>query len=541
MFKATGAECSAQFDALRQQLAEQEQVAASCSACDRQYCQVLENAPGPSFVVDREGNCIACNEAAATFAECARDELLSRNIQDFLRPGKEDQVVQPYRPLWERGGVVETEFWVHGRAKPLELAVGPAVWRGMDAVLVLGRDVSQQRELEAELDHYRQRIEQPVEQRIARLSHTVQRLQRELDVRKRTEQALRAEQDYSARILDGIPAAICVIARDGITRFVNPAAQRITGYRWEEIVGKNWWRVLYPGEQYHDVDRLFDEFAKGDVRDYPMVMTVKDGSQRTISWTSLNRFDEDGKLTEIVGIGNDVTERIENEERLRHERRLLLELLDLHEKDRRLVAYEIHDGFAQLAAAAAMQFLAFQTFENNEPQSARKAFDQGWHLLDQSVREARRLINGLRPPILDESGVVAALEDLVGEIAQQAGFQVDFTENLQATRLAPLLETAIFRIVQESLTNARKYSRSDRVGVQLHRNADTIRIEIRDWGVGFDMAKAKQTTFGLAGIRERARLLGGSADVDTAPGQGTRVLVTLPLVPGTPSRNGEQT
>lgn len=530
MFNAPGADCSAQFDSLERRLAEQEQALTSFRESDQQYRQILEKLPSPFFVCDWKGNYIACNEAAAVFAECTRSELLSRNVRDFIRPGEGDRVLQSHRVFWEKGGVVETEFWVHGRPKILELEIVPAVWHGVDAVLGLGRDITEQRRMEQELNRCRRRMEEIAEQRTAKLAHTVKRLQRDIAERERTERAHRAEQDYSIRVLNGIPAAICVVAPDGITRFVNPAAQQITGYRWEEIVGRNWWQVFYPGEQYRQVDRLFEEFVKGDVRDYEMILTTKDGGKRTIFWNSINRFDEEGGLLEIVGIGNDFSDRIENEERLRHERRLLLELLDLHEKDRRLVAYEIHDGFAQLAAAASMQFLAFQTFEKNEPQSARKAFDQAVHLLDQSVREARRLINGLRPPILDESGVVPALEDLVAEVAEQAGFQIEFIENLQPTRLAPLLETAIFRIVQESLTNARKYSRSDRVSVQLLREAEFIRIEVRDWGVGFDTAGVSETTFGLAGIRERARLLGGEARIDSSPGQGTCVVATLPLV-----------
>jgi len=149
---------------------------------------------------------------------------------------------------------------------------------------------------------------------------------RDVNELKKAEQALRAERDFSTGIIEGTPAIICGISPDGTTTFINPAGEAITGYRRGELIGKNWWKFFYPGEEYQQVEQLFAAFKTGDgnVRDYEMRLTAKDGTVRTISWNSINLCDENGDILEIVGFGNDITDRKRAEaERLELERRLL--------------------------------------------------------------------------------------------------------------------------------------------------------------------------------------------------------------------------
>jgi signal transduction histidine kinase len=160
------------------------------------------------------------------------------------------------------------------------------------------------------------------------------------------------------------------------------------------------------------------------------------------------------------------------------------------------------------------------------------------------VIETRRLIGGLRPPVLDESGVVAAIENLVYEAREPGGPKIEFASDVQFDRLEPTLENAVFRIVQECLTNACRYSKSERIVVCLGQKNGHLCIEVRDWGAGFDPRAVRGPHYGLRGIRERARLLGGRAVIRSAPGKGTRVLVELPLVgpasePAQPPPSGE--
>lgn len=226
-------------------------------------------------------------------------------------------------------------------------------------------------------------------------------------------------------------------------------------------------------------------------------------------------------------------------EALRQEQQILRELLELQERERKLVAYEIHDGFAQHSAGAMMSFQAFQQLWDQDRDQARRVFEGGLQMLGDSIAEARRLIGGLRPPVLDEDGIVAAIEYLISEAERHEGPEVRFCHDVSFDRLAPPLESALFRIVQEALTNACGHSQSRRVRVTLSQRGDRVLVEVQDWGIGFDPAQIQGEHFGLRGIRERAALLGGRAAIDTTPGQGTRILVELPLVEASQERSAD--
>lgn len=226
---------------------------------------------------------------------------------------------------------------------------------------------------------------------------------------------------------------------------------------------------------------------------------------------------------------HEIKERRHAEELLLKEQRYLRYLLELQDRDRQMVSYEIHDGLVQQLAAAIMQLEMFSRFTGRSDDEVWRTFETGQQRLNECMREARRLINGLRSPILDEFGVVAAIEDLISQNNNQDKPEIAFVHHFDRERLEPSLETVVFRIVQESLTNARRYSRSERVLIRLSQRDDYIRIEVQDWGIGFNPRKVGDGHFGLEGIQERARLFGGSATVKSALGKGTRIVVQLPL------------
>ena len=220
----------------------------------------------------------------------------------------------------------------------------------------------------------------------------------------------------------------------------------------------------------------------------------------------------------------EIQERKRAEEAILAEQRLLGHLLDVSESERKLVCYEIHDGVVQYITGALLHLesLAHRLqSEGNAPN-----FEIVIRLLRESLDEARRLISGLRPLILDEYGIVSAIDYLA---AEPGDTKVDFSHEVCQRRYSSLLESALFRICQEALTNARKHSRSPRVSVDLREVGDRIRLEVQDHGVGFDPDQVAQRTFGLEGIRQRARLNGGTARIESAVGQGTRIVVELPL------------
>jgi signal transduction histidine kinase len=214
------------------------------------------------------------------------------------------------------------------------------------------------------------------------------------------------------------------------------------------------------------------------------------------------------------------------EDALKEEKQDLVDLLRAQEYERKLISNEIHDGFIQYATAATMHLESYlgTHLDDENPQ-----LDIVGELLHKTIDEGRHLMNGLRPPMLDDLGVMAAVGYLVDELNAK-GIDVTFEHDTQFSRLAPELESAIFRIVQESLNNAVNHSGSSRVSVALKHNSHRIHLVIQDWGKGFDESCVPDDRQGVRGIRKRASLLGGHATIESQLGTGTCISVDLPLL-----------
>ncbi len=227
---------------------------------------------------------------------------------------------------------------------------------------------------------------------------------------------------------------------------------------------------------------------------------------------------------------DEVAERRHAEAALQAKQQLLRQLLDVYEKHRKLVACEIHDAVMQPLTATLMGLeTAREQFNRQQPPIVCQPIEQGVPSLRGVIDTTRRVMSGLGPMILDELGAVSAIDNLVAEARRDGGPDIDLQCDVQFDRLAPPLETAIFRIVQEALANACRHSQSQRVRISLQQQADRLTIEVEDWGIGFDPQAVDADRFGLKGIRERAQLFGGTATIDSQPGKGTRIVVELPL------------
>lgn len=204
-------------------------------------------------------------------------------------------------------------------------------------------------------------------------------------------------------------------------------------------------------------------------------------------------------------------------------------------RERELLAYEIHDGLLQELSSAS-QFLQVVLRERiRNPERASEALSAACERVRRGIDEARALLTGLQPPLMDEAGILGAVRFLVSVCEEQSGAEVEFQHDGDFDRRESELECGVFRIVQEALNNVTRHSGSTRGRIRLTQTATKMTVEIEDWGVGFDPRQVRPGCFGLKGIRERARLLGGHATIDSNPGNGTRIQVVLPLVLGTDS------
>jgi signal transduction histidine kinase len=177
-----------------------------------------------------------------------------------------------------------------------------------------------------------------------------------------------------------------------------------------------------------------------------------------------------------------------------------------------------------------MQFQAHDNLRENSPDKAKRAYDTALELVCQAHSESRRLISEVRPPVIDESGLETAISHLICEQRRTGGPEIECRSNVRFGRLAATLENALYRIAQEALTNACKHSKSKKVEVTLVQEGQDVRLEVQDRGVGFDPKAIGKGHFGVEGIRERVRLLGGRLNIESMSGSGTLVRVVVPIL-----------
>ena len=347
--------------------------------------------------------------------------------------------------------------------------------------------------------------------------------------RKRSQEAL-AESEKKYRLLIETTGTGYVIL-DGQGRIIDANAEylRISGHRTlEEILG----RTVVEWTAPYDVDRNAKEvekcYRKGFVRQLEIDYVYPDGKIISIDINATCLDTEDGRR--IVCLCRDITERRQAQEALERERQSLWRMLQASDHERQIISYDIHDGLAQYLAAATMQFQSHDALRENSPDEAKKAYGTAVELVRLAHSESRRLINEVRPPVIDENGIETAISHLVHEQRRRGGPKIESHCDVQFGRLPAILENAIYRIAQEALSNACKHSESKKVTVTMTQEGQDVRLEVRDWGIGFDPESVEKGHFGVEGIRQRVRLLGGRLTIESTPGSGTLVQVVVPIV-----------
>jgi len=245
----------------------------------------------------------------------------------------------------------------------------------------------------------------------------------------------------------------------------------------------------------------------------------------------------------VQALGVHATVAIHNLHALERERALVAGLLAAHEEERRAIAYDLHDGLTQTVMAAHIHLEAFEyAQQNGKTEKAARELAETSRYLQEAVIESRRLIKGLRSLALDDLGLAGALELLLNEEKEHAGWStVDFRCNIGGQRFDKMLETAVYRIAQEALTNARKHAQTQWVKVLCEQETDgatgqaRLRLQVSDGGRGFDSAARAQSLaardgIGLYSMAERTRMLHGSFDSHSVPGEGASVSALFPII-----------
>ena len=197
-------------------------------------------------------------------------------------------------------------------------------------------------------------------------------------------------------------------------------------------------------------------------------------------------------------------------------------MIQAQEEDRRRVAYDIHDGLAQMMVSAHQHLQTFGMLHSRQDKRADEALARGLFMMQKSIEEVRKVIAGLRPAELDDLGLVPSLQLYVQSLRDDLGWQLELAEDVGPDRLPATVEVTAYRIIQEALTNARRHGDATRARVELRRDGNMLHLKIQDWGRGFDVSGIEDRTpghgeagrhVGVHGMRERTNLLGGTFEI----------------------------
>ncbi len=326
-------------------------------------------------------------------------------------------------------------------------------------------------------------------------------------------------------------AATCVdfilfINREGTIDDVNRTAR---GSSRERVIGRSIYEFI-PAKHHKRLRTAFETvLATGDVKTVEIRLPGRFGR---VTWQSLRLgpVRSESKITGVVLMATDITQRKLAVEKLVAEEGLLRRLLDLQDRERRMVAYEIHDGFIQDVIGAKMLMQSLQQNIEEDDDTGQAELSSAIALLHRAINEGRRLISELRPMIIDEMGIVDAINYIISEEEGSGQATLSFEYRVSFERLAPLLQATIFRVVREAVTNAKRHGKAKHIAIRMTEVSNRyVVLEVQDDGCGFDPKKVPDDRFGVAGILERARLFGGGATIESKPGRGTRITVKLPF------------
>jgi PAS domain S-box-containing protein len=355
--------------------------------------------------------------------------------------------------------------------------------------------------------------------------------------RKRTELALRESEERLTLAFAG--------AQEGVWDWNLETDAVVYSSRWKQMLGYSddeiephvsaWERLVHPDDRAA-ADHAHESVARGQpTYEAEFRLRHKDGHYvQVLSRGFPVRRDAGGPVVRIVGTHFDLTERQNREaERVRTE--LLGRLVFAQEDERRRIARDMHDEFGEHLTALSLHIalLKNKCADRTDLMAEVDALETLARSLD---RDVDRLAWELRPTALDDLGLRAALTNYVHKWSDRIGIPARLhTSGLLDARLAPDIETTLYRIAQEALNNAAKYSNASRVEVILERRADSVLLVVEDDGIGFDADRTNEQGFGIAGMRERAALVGATLEIESAPGRGTTVLVRIDVPAGATS------
>ncbi|BBO67385.1 hypothetical protein DSCA_13150 [Desulfosarcina alkanivorans] len=361
-------------------------------------------------------------------------------------------------------------------------------------------------------------------------AHTIAR---DVTARKKSEAALRRSEAKYRELVQNTNSIIIRYDPLGHITFFNEYARRFFGFPEKEIIGRNILGSIIPWRSSagRDYRSLMMDFLKYPER-YPtneIENVRRNGSRAWIAWTNKPVRDKTGRINEILSVGIDVTQRKQAQDQVQS---LTHQLIKAQENERLKISRDLHDHIAQDLSTLK---ISLETLFKDQPAAITSKVSQLSGLLQRSIASVRDMAYDLRPPGLDQLGLVRTLYLYCEDFSKSNGVEIDFAAaGVDELDLEYETEINIYRLIQEALNNIKRHAGADRATIRLVASSPDIVIRIKDNGKGFDVndrrrRALKEKRMGLQSMVERVGLLGGKINIQSRPAKGTYILIEIPL------------
>ena len=342
-------------------------------------------------------------------------------------------------------------------------------------------------------------------------------------------QELQASEQRFRELFENAHDAIWLHDLDGNFITANKAAEKLGGYSMEELCKMNV-KSFLSDESLNLARQIRSKLLQNEPVEQPYEQRLlkKDGSEAVVQLATSLVFDK-GEPAAFQHIARDITEQKRMQENLRF---YLQQVTKAQEEERKRISHELHDETVQALVVLSRQLDTLASGDKGLPEDSRHRLEEIWKQTDDIIREVRRLSQDLRPAALDRLGLLPALEWLASEVTEYSGIVTKVNILGKQRRLPEEVELVLFRITQEALRNVWRHSQASKAEIKVEFEQNKTRITVSDDGEGFNLPDkigdlARDGKLGLAGIQERAQLVGGTLMVQSRPGGGTSISVTV--------------